>query len=219
MNKKLLILPLLAVALVGCSQENKDKAKETTNKAIETTKEKAGNAKNAVEKKAAEAKDAVEDKKADAKSGATIAYEDMKLSPKEAVDIFNKKYPDAKVSAIKVEDPEGDNVYAYNYIVEGSDEKSSYILAINPVSGEVANEKLEGAKKDIKEVGIDKLDSIKDLVEKSVKDAGEGFFFKDWEAENEDGVDKVSIEVKTKEGKDKEYVYNLADGSLLKQDK
>ncbi|MGO1469663.1 MAG: PepSY domain-containing protein [Tissierella sp.] len=143
-----------------------------------------------------------------------IRYEEIKLTPSEAFQVFVEKYPNTTVKEVELDTKSN----SYVYKVEGYDKEKRYKLYINPVDGSILElkEKLrKGSHIELTKINTEK---IQDLVDSALKDAGEGSVIDEWSLEIEDGMLELKVEIDLKDGEDVEYKYNLETGELIKKD-
>lgn len=148
---------------------------------------------------------------------ASVGYEDIKISPLEAYEIYMEKYPDAKITQIQLDKDFG----SYVYKVEGLDTDTEYELILNPVNGEITKENSEKEyDNDYDEGEITKahLEKIDELVNSALKDAGEGAVIEEWTLESDDGRVILEIEIDKKGIDDVEYKYDVETGELVEKD-
>lgn len=194
MNKKLIAIAALAVALVGCQQkaENTATAEPTNTANTETTQNNAQNA-----------------EQSDAVTSAT--HENIKVSVEDAVAKFKEAHSDAKLTSISLE---ADDNGAYFYEVKGTTDTEGYEVKIDPVTGEVSKDET-GEKEDavIDEASIAK---ITDLVSAAIQDAGRDKYYNTaWALKVEDGKEVVEVELHGHDVPELEYVYDAQTGELV----
>ncbi|MBL7575881.1 Peptidase propeptide and YPEB domain-containing protein [Peptoniphilus asaccharolyticus DSM 20463] len=208
MNKKLLSVIALSVALVGCQQQAKNAADSAANKAEEVKNaavEKVENAKNAMEDKAEEKSDAV----------TAATHENIKVTPEEAVAKFKEAHADAKIESVSLDNDDDKGFY---YEVQGSNGAEEFEVEIDPVTGDVTRDEKE---KDSDNDGfIDETLVAKamDLAKKAIEDAGRDKYYNTaWEISVKDGVNVVEVELHGHDVPELEYSYNAQTGELIEK--
>lgn len=208
MNKKLLSVIALSVALVGCQQQAKNAADSAANKAEEVKNaavEKVENAKNAMEDKAEEKSDAV----------TAATHENIKVTPEEAVAKFKEAHADAKIESVSLDNDDDKGFY---YEVQGSNGAEEFEVEIDPVTGDVTRDEKE---KDSDNDGfIDETLVAKamDLAKKAIEDAGRDKYYNTaWEISVKDGVNVVEVELNGHDVPELEYSYNAQTGELIEK--
>ena len=142
-----------------------------------------------------------------------VRYEDIKLSPSDAFDIFMEKYPKANIKKVELDTKSS----SYVYKVKGEDEANKYKLYISPVDGSIVKLKEELNREGNKYLNKDKTQNVNKLVEKAINDAGEGSRIDEWSIEMDKGILVLEVEIELKNGKEIEYKYNLETGDLIKR--
>lgn len=142
-----------------------------------------------------------------------VKYEDIRLSPSDAFDIYIKRYPNSTVRELELDKKSK----SYVYKVKGYDDEKKYKAYIDPMDGTITKVKEELTKGNYKEISQASTQKIKELVDKSLEDAGQASVLDEWSLELEDGMLELEVEVKLKNGDHIEYEYNLATGELLKK--
>ncbi len=142
-----------------------------------------------------------------------VKYEDIKLTPSQAFEIYMERYPNSTVKEVELDTKSN----SYIYKVKGYDDEKKYKAYIDPVNGTITKVKEKLCKGNYKEITKSSTDKIQELVDKSLRDAGEGSRLDEWSLELEDGMLELEVEVKLKNGDDLEYEYNLATGELIKK--
>ncbi|RBP61054.1 hypothetical protein DES36_11553 [Alkalibaculum bacchi] len=145
-----------------------------------------------------------------------VVYEDIKLTPGEVFNIYVKKYPNVKVNKLALDFDRG----LYIYEVEGYDDTNKYKLKIEPVDGEILKE--EQKQRDDNdtedEITIENVNKIQELMDKALKDAGNGYKVGEWELKFENGQSIFEIEVVDDNDHDIEYKYNINTMELIEKD-
>ena len=107
-----------------------------------------------------------------------VAYEDIKLTPGEALNIYVKKYPNVKANKLELDLDRG----SYVYEVEGYDDSNNYELKIDPLDGKVLKEEQKQRDdNDTGEITIENVNKIPQLIDKALKDAGNSYKVDKWE--------------------------------------
>lgn len=146
----------------------------------------------------------------------TAKYEDIKVVPSEAFNIFTKKHPDTKIQKLELDFEDG----LYVYEVEGYDNAKKYELKINSMDGKILKEEQEDRNNDDKEgkIELEDVNKIKGLVDKTLKDAGNNYKIEEWTLKSEAGQPIFKIEVVDNKNNDIEYKYNVNTGELIEKD-
>lgn len=142
-----------------------------------------------------------------------VRYEDIKLTPGDAFDRFMEEYPQAKIKKVELDTKSS----SYVYKVKGYDDEKEYKLYINPVEGSIVKLKEKLKKQRPKDLSKAGLERVKELVDKSLQDAGDGSRIDEWELEVDNGILELEVEVELRDGKEIEYKYNLESGELLRK--
>ena len=142
-----------------------------------------------------------------------VRYEDVKLTPGDAIDKYLERYPGTTIREIELDTKDD----SYIYKVKGYDGEKRYKAYIDPVDGLVSKVKEKIHKGNHNEITKDGTEKIKNLVDKSLADAGEGSRLDEWSLELEDGMLELEVEIDLKNGDEVEYKYNLETEELLKK--
>lgn len=145
----------------------------------------------------------------------TSLYEEIKISPMDAFDIYVEKYPNTKVDKLELDKDYG----YYIYEIEGFDKDYEYEIKINPVTGEIIKEEKE-MDRDLDQDGdlnMEDVEKVQGIVDRALKDAGEEAELKEWTLEADEGRIVVEVEIEKSSFKDIEYLYDI-DGELLEKD-
>lgn len=139
--------------------------------------------------------------------------EDIVLSPAEAFDLYVEKYPETTIIEIELELESG----SYVYKVKGFDESKEYKLYINPYTKEIVevNEKI--SKGMVTKIMRKHTDEIQELVDKTIKEAGEDSKLDEWSLEVDEGKLELKVELILKNKESQKYKYNLNTKELIKK--
>lgn len=205
--KKLILTIACVFMLTGCQasneKANENKENVTNDKQVETQEVNVESSDNQNTQSPEVAEGSDDD------SGITI-------HTKEAINLFLEKYPDAKIDEISFE-KEGSTFY---HIIEGFDGSSEYELVIDAKDGNIIKEEVDGDDDDDDNEAI-KLELVKDiqlLIDMAVADAGSDYYFKSYDVDFDDGINKLEVELKKESGEDLEYKYNLETKELIEKD-
>jgi len=145
-----------------------------------------------------------------------VVYEDIKLTPEEVFNIYVKKYPNVKVNKLALDLDRR----SYVYEVEGYDDTNKYELKIEPVDGKILGEEQEQRDHNDKdgEITIENVNKIQELIDKALKDAGNGYKVYEWELIFENSQSIFEIEVVDGNDHDIEYKYNINTMELIEKD-
>lgn len=142
--------------------------------------------------------------------------ENVIMNPVEAFDIFLDKYPDAKVTEIKLEENKGQ----LRYKIEGFKDNTEYELKINSVGGEILKESVDKDNDDRNDGEITRIqiEKVTDLVNEALADAGNNASLDEWQVEMNDGIAELEIELDLSGVGEVEYKYNVDTGELIEKD-
>lgn len=142
-----------------------------------------------------------------------VKYEDIKLSPGEALKVYMEKYPETTVKEVDLELKSN----SYVYEIEGYDEEKTYEIYVDPVNGNILETKEKLSKRIYKEINEDNVSKIQDIVDKALKDSGENSKLYKWSLELENGVLELDIKINLQNGEEVEYKYNSATEKTIKK--
>lgn len=214
MNKKILAVIALSVALVGCQQkaeEAADTVSNTAEKAANKVAETASNAKNAVQNKVEESTDNGE---SDAVTAAT--HENIKVTPEDAVAKFKEVHSDAQIESISLDDDDNKGFY---YEIQGSNGSEEFEVEIDPVTGDIKRD--EKSNESDKDGFIDEalVAKIHDFTAKAIEDAGrDKYYVTAWELSMDDGIAKVEVELHGHDIPELNYIYNAQSDELIEKE-
>lgn len=142
-------------------------------------------------------------------------YMNVKVRPEEAFDIFMERYQNAKVEKIQLDKDDG----IFIYEIEGFEGNKEYEVKINSMDGEIIKEDVE-TDEDMDDIEITRaqVEKVMDIVDKALKDAGEGSKLDEWTLEMDDGIAELEIEIDKKDTDDEERTYNVETGELIEID-
>ena len=143
----------------------------------------------------------------------------LETTAMEALDIYMKKYPNAKVEEIEFDMDSDLGLYVYE--VEGYEGNQKYELKISAKDGSIVKEKMEMKEHHQSDGEITKshIEKIDTLVNEALKDAGEGANLDEWSLEFENGIAVLDVEVDIVGGDDIEYKFNVETGKLITKTK
>lgn len=142
-------------------------------------------------------------------------YNDIKITPEEAFDIYMEKYPDTKVKQVQLDEEMGN----YLYKVEGFKDYTEYELEIDPIDGSILKEHMEeDDDMDSLEITRANVEKVAALVDRALAESGEDAKLEEWTIEIDDGIVELEIEIDKKGLDDVEYKYNVETGQLLEMD-
>lgn len=192
--KKLIVLFVLALGLVGCQ-----KPADTPNPTEASTQ-------------------AESQTESQMESLAESQTDDDMISLADAVKVFTDKYPGASIAEISFER----ETKSAQYEIEGFDETHEYDIKISAKDGSVIKEEAEKDRtSENKAIDLSLLTKVDDLIENAFQDAGQDYSLNSYSVDFEESgsYNQLDIEVKTKDGMDIEYEYNLETGELVKKDR
>lgn len=187
--KKLIIMLVLALGLVGCQ-----KPADTPNSAEPSTQT-----------------------ESQVESQAENQADDDMISLADAIKVFTDKYPGASIEEISFER----EAKSTQYEIEGFDETHEYDIKISAKDGSIVKEEAEKDRtSENKAIDLSLLSKVEDLIENAIQDAGQEYSLDSYSVDFEESgsYNQLDIEVKTKDGKDIEYEYNLETSELVKKD-
>lgn len=232
-NKKTLTIFLVLILLISGCTTNKEEVKEEVKVVVEEVKDAAGKVVDEVKEVSGEALDKAkevaadvagevkevagevkEEVKADAATSAK-KYEDIKLSPQEAYEIFGKKYPEMKIDKIQLD--WDDDQYVYE--VKGFDQNNWLELDIHPVSGEILKDKsgTRNDKYERTELTLEQVKKVQAMVDKVLAENA-GATLDEWTLKYDNGRTEIEVEIDLPSGQDIDYTYDVDTGELLEID-
>lgn len=208
--KKLILTMACVFMLTGCQagneKANENKENVTNDKQVETQKVnvESSDDQNTQSPEVAEVAEVSDDN-----SGIAIHAE-------EAINIFLEKYPEAKIDELSFE-KEGSTFY---HKIEGYDGSSEYELVIDAKDGSIIKEEVDGDDDDDdnEALNLDLVKDIQSLIDMALADAGSDYYFKSYDVDYDDGINKLEVELKKESGEDLEYKYNLETKELIEKD-
>lgn len=140
-------------------------------------------------------------------------YEDIKLQPSEAYDMYVEKYPDTTVIEIELELKSG----TYLYKVKGFDNEKEYKIYINPYTKEITEVTEKISHGMFTQIIKDHTNQIDELVDQAMKDAGDNSKLEEWSLEIDEGKLELKVEINLPDRDDLKYKYNLNTKELIKK--
>lgn len=141
------------------------------------------------------------------------AYENVKLTSTEALNIYLDKYPNAYIKEIELELKSGRFVYE----VEGYTDNEKNELYIDPENGNILEMKTKFFRGRYDRITPEATNQIEALVDKALKDAGEGSKLYEYELEVEDLRLELEIKITGPTGEYLNYKYDLGTGELIRK--
>lgn len=140
-------------------------------------------------------------------------YNEIKLSPAEAFDLYNGEFPNTTVIEVELESKSGNFVYK----VKGFDEEKEYKVYVNAITGKISevNEKI--SKGMFTQIMRKHTDQIDELVSESLKDAGNNAKLCEWSLEVDEGILELTVEIDLENRESLKYKYNLISKDLIKK--
>lgn len=142
-----------------------------------------------------------------------VKYEDIKLSPGDALKVYTDKYPGTIVKEVDLELKSN----SYVYEIEGYDEEKTYEIYVDPINGNILETKEKLSKRIYKEINEENIGKIQDIVDKALKDSGENSKLYKWSLELENGILELDIKINLQNGEEVEYKYNSATEKTIKK--
>ena len=166
----LVLVMVLSVVAVGCTDNTEDK----------------------VDKVVDDAKESVDDATEDVRK---TTYNDIKFTPEEAFDKFMELHPEAKIESLDLDK----GLMDYQYVVEGYDTENEYEVKINPVNGEVISDETEAAELDDEngEITKEHLAKVDSLIDKAKAEDASDSELDEWDISVDDGRVVIDIEIGT----------------------
>ena len=166
----LVLVMVLSVVAVGCTDNTEDK----------------------VDKVVDDAKESVDDATEDVRK---TTYNDIKFTPEEAFDKFMELHPEAKIESLDLDK----GLMTYQYVVEGYDTENEYEVKINPVNGEVISDETEMAELDDEngEITKEHLAKVDSLIDKAKAEDASDSELDEWDISVDDGRVVIDIEIGT----------------------
>ena len=166
----LVLVMVLSVVAVGCTDNTEDK----------------------VDKVVDDAKESVDDATEDVRK---TTFNDIKFTPEEAFDKFMELHPEAKIESLDLDK----GLMDYQYVVEGYDTENEYEVKINPVNGEVISDETEMAELDDEngEITKEHLAKVDSLIDKAKAEDASDSELDEWDISVDDGRVVIDIEIGT----------------------
>ncbi|HHU04541.1 MAG TPA: hypothetical protein GXZ81_05960 [Fastidiosipila sp.] len=140
-----------------------------------------------------------------------VRYEDIRLSPGDALDISYEKYPNARIKEIELELEAG----SYVYEVEGYTDEKKFKIYIDSISGNIIQSKEKVLKEKDIEITKESTSNIKEIVNRVLQEAGANSQLQEWSLKTRDGIPVLSIELRLADSQKAKYRYNLTNNELL----
>lgn len=141
------------------------------------------------------------------------AYENVKLTPTEALNIYLDKYPDAYIKEIELELKS--DVFVYE--IEGYSGKERNELYIDSKNGNILEVKTKSFRGRYDQITPEATDKIKALVDEALSDAGEGSQLYEYELEVEDLRLELEVKITGANREQLSYKYDLDTGDLKRK--
>lgn len=140
-------------------------------------------------------------------------YERVKITPTEAMEIYLEKYPDTTVKEVELELKSGQFVYE----VEGYDDEQEYELKIDSINGNILEVEIEYYRGIEQRITKEATDKIEPLVEKALKEAGEGTALYEYELDIENRRFVLEVKMTLADGQYANYKYDVDTGDLIRK--
>ena len=141
------------------------------------------------------------------------AYDKVKLTPTEALNIYLEKYPDAYIKEVELGLKSG----VFVYEVEGYTDNEKNELYIDSVNGNILEMKTQFFRGRYDRITPEATDQIEGLVEKALADAGTGSELYEYELEVEDLRLELEVKITAADGQYLNYKYDLGTGDLIRK--
>ncbi len=142
-----------------------------------------------------------------------VKYEDIKLTPRDAFNVYVERYPNTTVREVELELKS----HSYVYDVKGYDQEKKYQIHVDPTDGTVIQVKETLSKGIHNEITAESTDKIQGVIDKAVQDIGGNGTIEEWSLELEDGKLELTIEMKLENEKSVKCKYDLDTGQLIKK--
>lgn len=145
-----------------------------------------------------------------------IENKDYKISLEQAIDLYNKTYPDTTIKSISFDLDDG----YYQYEVEGFNQSEEMELNIDAMSGDILEKERETENTQNKtELDLTNLISPQEAMAAALKEIGSGYV-EEWELETKLGKTYYEVEVENIENDDHDVdVYvDAKTGDILDKD-
>ncbi len=139
------------------------------------------------------------------------AYDKVKLTPTEALNIYLEKYPDAYIKEVELELKSG----VFVYEVEGYTDNEKNELYIDSVNGNILEMKTQFFRGRYDRITPEATDQIEGLVKEALDDAGSGSELYEYELEVEDLRLELEVKITGANGQYLNYKYDLGTGDLI----
>lgn len=212
MIKKRIIIPIiliLAIALTSCASDRNDpNSTDIGNTPVENEDLTEDNHKSGDDS-------VLSDQEVNDDNSSIVGYGDIKLTPMEAFDKFQQKYPNIKVKKVELDTENG----SYVYEVEGYDAKKEYEIKIHPINGNILQEDIDSDDDDNdEEVTKGHLEKIDSIVKQALEEAGSGVKLEEWTLKVKNGRPRLEVEIEGENTDDFERTYDAETGELIEID-
>lgn len=141
------------------------------------------------------------------------AYENVKLTPTEALKIYLEEYPEAYIKEVELELKSG----VFVYEVEGYTNNEKNELYIDSANGNILEKKTKFFRGRYDRITPEATDQIEALVDKALTDAGSGSKLYEYELEVEDLRLELEVKITGPSGEYLNYKYDLGTGDLIRK--
>lgn len=142
-------------------------------------------------------------------------YDGIKVTPVKVFKTYTGKFPGTKVKELELDFERG----SYIYEIEGYDDTKEYELKIDTMNGIIVEEKQkqQDNKSKTGEITLEDVHKIPELVNKTLKDAGDEFKVDEWALKTKRNQTVFEIEVVNEQNHDIDYTYNVKTGEIMKK--
>lgn len=140
-------------------------------------------------------------------------YAEVKLTAREALEIYLEKYPDAHIKEVELERKSG----VFVYEIEGYSGSEKNEMYIDSNDGRVLEIKTQFFKGRYDQITPEVTEKVEGLVNKALEDAGEGTQLYEYELEVEDLRLELEIKMTRADGIYLNYKYDLESGEIIRK--
>lgn len=142
-----------------------------------------------------------------------VKYDDIKLTPSDALNVYVEKYPETVVKEIELELKSN----SYIYKVEGYDKEKEYKIYVDPVDGVITKTTEKISKRMYSDISKENTDKIGEILDRVLGEAPENSEIDKWSLELEDGELELDVRLNLENGESLEYRYKFARDELLRK--
>lgn len=213
--KKIIGLALSLILLSACA---KNVTNTNTNKNINNTNNKMDASQDKELKNNNNRNNKTDNKNNESASDKNLTKDvNVNLTKEDAFKNFNDLHPNTNINEFSFSKDLDKKLAKYE--IEAYDQEREYEVEINATDSSIIRDKSKKEKTSSTAIILaDMLGGIDDLVNKSIAQAGQDYFLKDYSLYFDDGISKFDVELENSQGKEAEFTYNLESGELLEKD-